>query len=270
MAESFFDILDGVPVFEALEMDGLPTVDIPLGSSTSDSNSSSDQQENTSLSAGNIVKEAPDPVKASLKSKIQKKYLENGKTPLQVSFDPPPKYELTEEEKKKQELRKLRNRKSANTSREKRKQKEESLKKEVDTLESDHKKLKREVQQLLVLKEKMEKTFDNHLKRCQSVGERLEQQFSAEQLESIRGNIESTCGMNTAYQLSRRAAGSVTLNSQATGGENRMDAQQLFSRQTSGGFDASLFPQCIGGDVWRHVVNAAVFHREFRIRFMVC
>lgn len=132
-----------VPAFDALEMDGLAAPDIPLGSSTSDSNSSSDQQENSSLSAGNIEREATDPVKASLKSKIQKKYLENGKTPLQVSFDPPPKYELTEEEKKKQELRKLRNRRSANTSREKRKQKEESLKKEVDTLENDHKKTKK-------------------------------------------------------------------------------------------------------------------------------
>lgn len=83
-----------VPVFEALQMDGLVGPDIPLGSSTSDSNSSSDQQENSSLSARNIEREAPDPVKACLKSKIQKKYLENGKTPLQVSFDPPPKYEV--------------------------------------------------------------------------------------------------------------------------------------------------------------------------------
>lgn len=83
-----------VPAFDALEMDGLAAPDIPLGSSTSDSNSSSDQQENSSLSARNIEREATDPVKASLKSKIQKKYLENGKTPLQVSFDPPPKYEV--------------------------------------------------------------------------------------------------------------------------------------------------------------------------------
>lgn len=249
MAESFLDIFAGVPVFEALQMDGLVGPDIPLGSSTSDSNSSSDQQENSSLSARNIEREAPDPVKAFLKSKIQKKYLENGKTPLQVSFDPPPKYELTEEEKKKQELRKQRNRRSANTSREKRKQKEDSLKKEVDTLENDHKKLKREVQQLIVLKEKMEKTFDGHLKRCHSVGEKLQQEYSSEQLETIRGSIENSYGLNKAYQLSKKSKAASSLNSLATDGDYRVDAQQQFSRQTSGGFEASLFPPCIGGNV---------------------
>lgn len=117
----------------------------------------------------------------------------------------------------------------------------------MDTLENDHKKLKREVQQLLVLKEKMEKTFDSHLKRCHSVGEKLQQEFSSEQLESIRGSIENSCGLNKAYQLSRKPKAVSTLNTKllATGG----NAQQPFSRQLSGGFEASLFSQCIGGDV---------------------
>lgn len=121
----------------------------------------------------------------------------------------------------------------------------------MDTLENDHKKLKREVQQLLVLKEKMEKTFDSHLKRCHLVGEKLQQEFSSEQLESIRGSIENSYGLNKAYQLSRKSKAVSTLNtnSLATGGDSRMDAQQPFSRQLSGGFEASLFSQCIGGDV---------------------
>lgn len=117
----------------------------------------------------------------------------------------------------------------------------------MDTLENDHKKLKREVQQLLVLKEKMEKTFDSHLKRCHSVGEKLQQEFSSEQLESIRGSIENSCGLNKAYQLSRKpkAVSTLNTNSLATGGNSRMDAQQPFSRQLSGGFEASLFSQCL-------------------------
>lgn len=111
------------------------------------------------------------------------------------------------------------------------------------------KKLKREVQQLMVLKEKMEKTFDGHLKRCHSVGEKLQQEFSSEQLESIRGSIENSCGLNKAYQLSRKSKAASSLNSLATGGDSRVDGQQQFSRQISGGFEANLFPQCIGGDV---------------------
>lgn len=119
----------------------------------------------------------------------------------------------------------------------------------MDTLENDHKKLKREVQQLKVLKEKMEKTFDGHLKRCHSVGEKLQQEYSSEQLETIRGSIENSCGLNKAYQLSKKSKAASSLNSLTTDGDYRVDAQQQFSRQTSGGFEASLFPQCIGGDV---------------------
>ncbi|XP_062607815.1 transcription factor kayak-like [Saccostrea cucullata] len=224
-------------------MEGLSAPDVPLGSSASDSNSSSDQVENSQPANGNsTASEALKLVKNGLKSKIQKKYTENGQAPLQVSFDPPPKYELTEEERKKQELRKIRNRRSANYSREKRKMKEESLVKEVETLETDHKKLKREIQQLKVLKEKMETTFASHLARCQQQRQKLSVQLGSEQLEQL----EKKCCRNPVMtNVNGRPKfvgvhGMQTEYTQTLSSDSSSEEIEPFSRQASEGFEANV------------------------------
>ncbi|XP_061175712.1 cyclic AMP-responsive element-binding protein 3-like protein 2 isoform X2 [Saccostrea echinata] len=220
-------------------MEGLSAPDVPPGSSTSDSNSSTEQVENSQPANGNSKNEALSLVKNGLKSKIQKKYMESGQAPLQVSFDPPPKYELTEEEMRKQELRKIRNRKSANFSREKRKQKEESLVKEVETLETDHKKLKREIQQLAVLKEKMESTFKSHLVRCQEQRHKLQQLLGSEQL----GELERDSCRNPPWQTVNGrivgVSGMQAENTQTLSPDSPVEIEP-FSRQTSEGFDANV------------------------------
>ncbi|XP_022316171.2 uncharacterized protein LOC111119893 isoform X2 [Crassostrea virginica] len=234
-----------VPAFGALDMEELEPPDVLPGLSHSESSSSSDQQENRTDYNVAPTREEPNPVKLSLKDKIQKKYIEKGQTPLHVSFDPPPKYELTEEEKHKQEQRKLRNRKSANVSREKRKHKEESLKKEVETLENDHKKLKREVQQLIVLRDKMDKTFKNHLARCQQTDERLKQKFGLAELEALKRSFSGTNG--TVFNLSRKSKPATNVSPVSALDSHSVSTEpQSFSRQTSEGFDASGIPQFTG------------------------
>lgn len=83
-----------MPAFGALDMEELEPPDVLPGLSHSESSSSSDQQENRTDYNVAPTREEPNPVKLSLKDKIQKKYIEKGQTPLHVSFDPPPKYEV--------------------------------------------------------------------------------------------------------------------------------------------------------------------------------
>ncbi|XP_048762476.1 cyclic AMP-responsive element-binding protein 3-like protein 2 isoform X2 [Ostrea edulis] len=248
-----------VPAFDILDMEGLTHPEVLPCSSTSDSNSSTEQLQNSQPESENSGNSALNQVKNDLKFKIQKKYIQNGQGPLQISFDPPPTYELTEEEKKKREIRKMRNRKSANISRVKRKIKEDSLQREVDTLENDHKKLKREIQHLKVLKEKMKEGFKNHLLRCQMEGKKLQQQYGSEGLQSLKSNLKFPVnsrphhnGVHLFAKMCRTASSTQvqtsTDDSQTLSPDSPIEVE-MYSRQRSEGFDANTIQQSVSSSV---------------------
>ncbi|PVD39247.1 hypothetical protein C0Q70_01875 [Pomacea canaliculata] len=91
-------------------------------------------------------------LKEELRLKIQLKRLQQGKPEMEVTFDEPRQYELSEEEKAKQERRKERNRVAAKNSRNKRKKHQQQV-------EHKHKELNNENTSLRTDVEKLRKTL---------------------------------------------------------------------------------------------------------------
>ena len=118
----------------------------------------------------------------------------------------------------------------------------------METLENDHKKLKREVQQLIVLRDKMDKTFKNHLARCQQTDERLKQKFGLAELEALKRSFSGT--NSTVFNLSRKSKPATNVSPVSALDSHSVSTEpQSFSRQTSEGFDASGIPQFTGPDL---------------------
>ncbi|XP_076458700.1 uncharacterized protein LOC143292373 [Babylonia areolata] len=83
-----------------------------------------------------------------LRDKIQLERLKEGKGELTVEFEEPKEYELTEEEKRKQEKRKIKNREAAKKSRMRRKAHESELQKKNKSLKKTNDKLRADLNKL--------------------------------------------------------------------------------------------------------------------------
>lgn len=105
-------------------------------------------------------------LKEELRVKIQARRISEGQEELRVEFEPPKKYQLTPEEELKLEIRKQRNRRSANESRIRRKRKLEELSKEEAVLNSEHRRLRAEVTSLQQFKLKLQTLLLNHSQLC--------------------------------------------------------------------------------------------------------
>lgn len=107
-------------------------------------------------------------IKDELRSKIQSRRVSAGQGELKVEFEPPKEYELTPEERRKIETRKLRNRKSADLSRLKRKRHLEQLIEDEKELSGKNQKLKADVDALQKVKQRMETAWIKHLSICRN------------------------------------------------------------------------------------------------------
>lgn len=102
-------------------------------------------------------------VKMELACKVRQRRQMKGEDDIEVSFEPPKMYELTEEEKHKIEQRKQRNRLSAERARIKRKCREEDLHNECQSLEEQQRSLQCEMKQLTTQLTKYKKILYTHL-----------------------------------------------------------------------------------------------------------
>ena len=102
-------------------------------------------------------------VKMELASKVRQRREMDGKGDLQISFDPPKVYQLSEEEVIKIEQRKWRNRRSAERARIKRKSKEDELHQECQILEDQQRSLHSEMRQLNNQVKQYKKILYTHL-----------------------------------------------------------------------------------------------------------
>ncbi|XP_067673371.1 cyclic AMP-dependent transcription factor ATF-3-like [Haliotis asinina] len=86
-------------------------------------------------------------LKQELKSKIQIRRLQQGQAELKVTFEPKPKYEMTDEEKQKQARRREVNRIAALKFRRKKKDKITQLEEKANQLTAENKRLEEELKQ---------------------------------------------------------------------------------------------------------------------------
>ncbi|XP_033756933.1 transcriptional activator hac1-like [Pecten maximus] len=113
--------------------------------------------------------EKPTPsIKLDLREKIRKRRQSEGLGELEVNFENQKEYKMRPEEITKLETRKARNRKSAHASREKRKQQEEQLNREIKALEDENQRRKNYVINLQTFERKLRLRFADHLIRCKS------------------------------------------------------------------------------------------------------
>ncbi|XP_046576199.1 uncharacterized protein LOC124284182 [Haliotis rubra] len=98
-------------------------------------------------------------LKQELKSKIQIKRLQQGQGELKVTFEPKPKYEMTDEEKQKQARRREVNRIAALKFRRKKKDKITELEEKANQLTAENKRLEEELQLWRKLHETRQDSF---------------------------------------------------------------------------------------------------------------
>lgn len=138
-------------------------------------------------------------IKEGLRNKIQRRRISQGQGELKVEFEPPKQYELTPEERRKIEKRKQRNRKSADVSRLKRKEKLENLMKDEESLVEENRNLKAEVDSLQNYKQAMEAALHSHLQSCNNTA------LSSEaMLETISVREDRTLNDSSEFLDSKR------------------------------------------------------------------
>ncbi|KAL4240150.1 hypothetical protein ACF0H5_000944 [Mactra antiquata] len=109
-----------------------------------------------------------DNLKQELRTKIQSRRLSQGVGEMTVTFEAPKSYPLSAEERHKVELRKKRNRDSANKSRIRRKEYTDKLLKEVKFLQDQNEKLEKEIRVQQHLRDTLKHVLDGHMAECAS------------------------------------------------------------------------------------------------------
>lgn len=105
-------------------------------------------------------------IKEELKNTIQLRRLIQGKNELQVNFEPPEKYELSEEEKIKVVKRREQNRLAAQRFRDKQKELGSKLKMKIQKLESKNTELMTDIKYLRAEKDELVRRMKEHIGVC--------------------------------------------------------------------------------------------------------
>lgn len=139
-------------------------------------------------------------IKQTLKDKIRIRRESEGAAEIKNLFEPPKTYELTPEEETKNEIRKQRNRQSANKSRLKRIAREKQLEKDAEELEKEHTRRTSEVNALKKYKEILVTYLKHHLRTCPKSS--VARSTVAQSYASLTSTAQTiSCGTNKASSL---------------------------------------------------------------------